>query len=54
MMIYVVLMRLEDIKLSYKALQTIKIQMGKMLEIFEINMNETKHPNGYCCHRGAM
>ncbi len=42
MMIYEVLMGLEEIKFAYKASQTMKIQMGKILAIcMQMNMNET-------------
>ncbi len=46
-MICGVLMEWEDIKLACKAPQTMKIQMGKMLSICKINMNNTLDPNEY-------
>ncbi len=51
-------MALKDIKFIQKASKTTKIQMGKMLPIYEMNMNEKMHAEGYfvvmhddCCDR---
>ncbi len=46
-MISWVLTALEEIKIASKASQSTKIQVGKMLLICEMNMNETENQNTY-------
>ncbi len=41
MMIYDVLMGLENIKIVYNVLQTTKMQMGKLWQICKMNMNKS-------------